>query len=347
VEPGRYMESDVFNRIRLTIRKEPQTLERFKEEFCAEFTDENCLVVLNTKKAAVAMYRHVKENMPGYTVYVLTTNLIPRDRKERIERVKDALKKGEKIIVISTQLVEAGVDFSFKNVYRDFGPLDSIIQVAGRCNRNGEFGELGGRMTLVRLMNEDHRDKEFHTYIYEHIITQYVDETLTGGQYESREFSTLSEDYFNRFDFRKESKKLLDAICDLNYDRETGEQTPVSQFKLIKEYDEESVYILTAEEAQEDMESLIEKKSMLEEGEMAEEETDRVMLEIERIKSRLREYGLSLRTGDLEEYRGKGIVEEVGAYRYISFKIQEEYVYDKEIGFLKEPKKEISGALCF
>ena len=69
--------------------------------------------------------------------------------------MSNELKNKNKIIVVSTQLIEAGVDISFKNVIRDFGPFDSIIQVAGRCNRYGEYGILGGNLNLVLLKDEE------------------------------------------------------------------------------------------------------------------------------------------------------------------------------------------------
>jgi CRISPR-associated endonuclease/helicase Cas3 len=338
------MEHPLFNRIRLHIREEAQSLTQFQENFARDFTGENGLIVMNTKKAAIKMAGHLKETRPEYRVVCLTTNLVPRDRQKKIREIKDTVKKGDRIIVVSTQLVEAGVDISFKYVYRDFGPLDSIIQVAGRCNRHGEYGPGGGTMTLVRLTNDDHHDKEFHSYIYKPVIAQYVQQTLTEHQYESNRFQQLTETYFKKFDFRLESTKLLSAIYDLNYDSENQAQTPVSQFKLIREYDDETLYILTTPEAQEKMEQLQFSLERLAEDELAAGEKDRLLLTVERLKAQLREYRLSLRSSDLAAYWDKAILEEEGAYRYISYENQEKYVYDGEIGFLTEPKAEVSGA---
>jgi CRISPR-associated endonuclease/helicase Cas3 len=274
---------------------------------------------------------------------------VPRDRRDKIREIRAALSNGEKIIVISTQLVEAGVDLSFKYVYRDFGPLDSIIQVAGRCNRHGEYGPTGGTMTLVRLQNPDHNDKEFHSYIYKPIIAQYVRQSLTADRYESNAFEKLAETYFKQFDFRMESMKLLRAIYDLNYDNETRSQTPVSQFKLIKEYDDETLYILTTPEAQEKMDQLKSHLGRLVESELTREEIGNILLMIERLKTELREYRISLRDNDLESYRDTNILEDtgIGTYRYISYENREKYAYNDEVGFLKEPKAEISGAVHF
>jgi CRISPR-associated endonuclease/helicase Cas3 len=345
----RYMEHPVFNRICLRIEEKAQTLTQFQEDFAGQFSGENCLLVMNTKKSAIGFYRYLRENRNDYRFYCLTTNLVPRDRREKIRDIKAALNKGERIIVISTQLVEAGVDMSFKYVYRDFGPLDSIIQVAGRCNRHGEYGPTGGTMTLVRLQNPDHNDKEFHSYIYKPIIAQYVRQTLTAGRYESNAFEQLAETYFKQFDFRMESMKLLRAIYDLNYDNETGSQTPVSQFKLIKEYDDETLYILTTPEAQEKMDQLQLHLGNLVESDLTREESGNILLMIERLKIELREYRISLRDEDLEAYRCTNILEDtgIGAYRFISYENQEKFAYDEEVGFLKEPKAEISGAVHF
>ncbi|GGL58115.1 CRISPR-associated endonuclease Cas3'' [Halocalculus aciditolerans] len=68
----------------------------------------------------------------------LSTRLRPVDRLTLVETAKQLTEKDCGLLVVSTQLIEAGVDISFDRVYRDFAPLDSIVQAAGRCNRSFE-----------------------------------------------------------------------------------------------------------------------------------------------------------------------------------------------------------------
>ncbi|AFK21440.1 CRISPR-associated endonuclease Cas3'' (plasmid) [Haloferax mediterranei ATCC 33500] len=72
----------------------------------------------------------------------LSTRLRPTDRLALIRIIKQLRASGSPVIAVTTQLVEAGVDISFENVYRDLAPVDSIVQAAGRCNRSFER-ELG------------------------------------------------------------------------------------------------------------------------------------------------------------------------------------------------------------
>ena len=98
----------------------------------------NCLVVVNTKKAALKIYTLLKSKSSDFKILHLSTSMCPIHRLQIIEDLKHCLKENQKIICVSTQLIEAGVDISFSCVVRAMSGLDSIAQAAGRCNRNGE-----------------------------------------------------------------------------------------------------------------------------------------------------------------------------------------------------------------
>ncbi|MGQ9857014.1 MAG: CRISPR-associated helicase Cas3' [Fervidobacterium sp.] len=101
------------------------------------------LIVLNTVTDSINYYRLIKNafNIEQDRIFYLSTNITPKHRWERIAQIKESLENGAKILVVSTQVVEAGVDLDFEVVFRDVGPLSSIIQIAGRCNRNYQFGK--------------------------------------------------------------------------------------------------------------------------------------------------------------------------------------------------------------
>lgn len=92
------------------------------------------LCILNTKKLAQNVYQSIK----GEGVYHLSTSMYPVHRKRVLNEIRERLKKQEKCIVVSTSLIEAGVDLDFQMVYRQLAGVDSIIQAAGRCNREGK-----------------------------------------------------------------------------------------------------------------------------------------------------------------------------------------------------------------
>jgi CRISPR-associated endonuclease/helicase Cas3 len=102
----------------------------------------SCLVVVNMKKSARALFQVIKEMAKHHEAaigcYHLSTSMCPRHRKRVLRRVKRRLSVGYPTICVSTQLIEAGVDIDFGSVIRYLAGLDSIAQAAGRCNRNGK-----------------------------------------------------------------------------------------------------------------------------------------------------------------------------------------------------------------
>lgn len=93
----------------------------------------NALIVVNAKKTAAELYNLVQGEK-----YHLSANMTPAHRSRVIEVVRNKLENGEHITVVSTSLVEAGVDLDFNTVFRQLSGLDSILQAGGRCNREGK-----------------------------------------------------------------------------------------------------------------------------------------------------------------------------------------------------------------
>ena len=96
------------------------------------------LCVVNTRRYCYELYKL----MPEGTIH-LSALMCGEHRSEKIREIKQQLKNGRSIRVISTQLVEAGVDIDFPVVYRAFAGLDSIAQAGGRCNREGKLNDQG------------------------------------------------------------------------------------------------------------------------------------------------------------------------------------------------------------
>lgn len=106
-----------------------------EEELIQRINKENrALCILNTKKCAQRIYQSIK----GEGIYHLSTSMYPVHRKRVLNLIRERLQKQEKCVVISTSLVEAGVDLDFQTVYRQLAGVDSVIQAAGRCNREGK-----------------------------------------------------------------------------------------------------------------------------------------------------------------------------------------------------------------
>lgn len=96
------------------------------------------LCIVNYKADAANLYRLLDETGVRQGLFHLSTNLCPEHRFQKLSEIRERLRAGEPCRVISTHLIEAGVDVDFPVVYRSLAGLDSIAQAAGRCNREGK-----------------------------------------------------------------------------------------------------------------------------------------------------------------------------------------------------------------
>ena len=108
------------------------------------------LCIVNRRKTAQELF----EALPREGSYCLTTLLCPAHRKQLLQEIRTRLAAGQPCRVVSTSLIEAGVDVDFPIVYREEAGLDSILQAAGRCNREGRRAPSESPVFLFRLAGQ-------------------------------------------------------------------------------------------------------------------------------------------------------------------------------------------------
>ncbi len=207
--------------------------------------NKNFLFVLNTIKESIIFYQKIKEIINEKDeIYYLSTNIIPKDRKIIINEIKEKLDKcrNRRIILVSTQLIEAGIDLDFDIVYRDFAPLDSIVQTAGRCNRNNREK---GKMFLFNL--KDDKNRSFYSYIYDELSIFPTKEFLEKKQNISEEelFYNLTS-YYNSIQNRMSNNTFINLkqnIVDLQF------KDIQNNFKLLEEIPSVLVFVEKDDEA--------------------------------------------------------------------------------------------------
>jgi CRISPR-associated endonuclease/helicase Cas3 len=131
-----------FRRTRIHHAREPIPLETFADRIAAH---DRALAIVNTRRSARELFDAVQARSPGDHVYHLSTFMCPAHRQAVLDAVRIRLAQPDcPCLVISTQLIEAGVDLDFPKAFRVLGPLDAILQAAGRCNREGRLTNPAG-----------------------------------------------------------------------------------------------------------------------------------------------------------------------------------------------------------
>jgi CRISPR-associated endonuclease/helicase Cas3 len=138
-DPARYFQA--LKRVSYDCPQDAWPWERVAREMAAE---PQCLVVVNTKKDALA----ILDALDDPEVLHLSTLLCMAHRRKIMKEIKTRLATGQPCRVVATQVVEAGVDLDFPVVLRAMGPLDRIVQAAGRCNREGRLSQ--GRVIIFQ-----------------------------------------------------------------------------------------------------------------------------------------------------------------------------------------------------
>jgi len=208
--------------------------------------DQSALVIFNTKKDALEFFMLMKPGEKWDAKYHLSTAMCPVHRKKTIKDIKADLEAKKKILVVSTQLIEAGVDFDFPLVFRALAPLEAIIQSAGRCNREGKMDGYGNVFLFVlqdarypnktyqacagyaaELLQNDIEQLYSHDVFekyYASVFALYIDQAKQQGINNARKefnFETVNDSYrylddhsegLFIYNYNEESRQLLHSL---------------------------------------------------------------------------------------------------------------------------------------
>ncbi len=185
-------------------------LDRYKKD------PQSTLVICNTIRYSQNVSKTLSK--PDYIgsnkIYYLSASIIPYSRKLILDEIRERLSNKEPIVLVSTQVVEAGVDIDFNVLYRDFSPLSSINQAAGRCNRNDSK-----EVSNVFLFKSG-KDKIYDPTQLK--ITQEVLEKFT-EVIEEKEFFKMNSQFFKSVKHKIQegsqiSKDLISDILKLKFE---------------------------------------------------------------------------------------------------------------------------------
>ncbi|MCX7698422.1 MAG: CRISPR-associated helicase Cas3' [Candidatus Goldbacteria bacterium] len=187
------------------------------------------LCIVNTRRLARELYENIKQRTKD-GIYHLSAAMCPVHRSEKIAEIKESLKNSKKCIVVSTQLIEAGVDIDFPVVFREIAGIDSIAQAAGRCNRERKI-KKGGDVYVFKMTDYKIPSGFLSRTagVAKEVINTNEDGDLLGLENIKRYFEIL----YSREGEGLDGKNILQSILDSRGKLEYPFKTIAENFKII------------------------------------------------------------------------------------------------------------------
>jgi len=243
--PLSYFNCDIFNRYQIEIANNPISLEKLKDYILQEKS--SILIILNTIADTTDLFRLLLHEYNEDEVLLLNTHFTPRHRKIKIYLAKRRLRENKHVILISTQLIEAGVDIDFPVLYRDYATISSIVQSAGRCNRNGRLNGMG-RISLFTLQRNGKSRSDLIYRGKDKYLIDFTKNSFKNSNYQEKELIQVQRDFFQRIQselcFARHWQKCPDIEFDFLTDIKECMFEKIGNFRLIDDqlYGEELQY---------------------------------------------------------------------------------------------------------
>lgn len=323
-----YKSLEVGSENKETANEDENIAKRYEEISKGIEDDKSYLFVLNTIASATRLYKTIIKYFPNVVenpdkiekigtlrpIFYLSSHIVPYQRVKRINMIKELIKKGMKPILVSTQVVEAGVELDFEAAFRDIGPIDSIIQVGGRCNRSWTMKDKG----LVTVAVIDNKTNLVYGKVLPHITEKILKANPT---FDEPKVLQIVEKYFEEVKDKvidsEKSSSIIKHLRLLEFDKLNKE------FKLIADEDKVPVFVTINDEAENEIRQF--------EDEMKEAQ---IYLEKHKIylkhRNALALYTINVSDRDIHEE-----IKKKGTFYYKINRDQLQEFYDIETGYIK------------
>lgn len=196
------------------------------------------LCVVNTRQDARDLYAELAAHKPGDTFH-LSTWMCPAHRRDVITAIRERLKAGTPTYVVSTSLIEAGVDLDFPAVFRALAGLDSLAQAAGRCNREGKLKNPDGTPAHGQVyLFEEPKPCVMGTLRKAIFAAGLLPEGLDEAPHHPAAFTAFFKEYFNGLNDRGEN-----LLTKLHNPRNLRFREVSELFRMIPDEGEETVFV--------------------------------------------------------------------------------------------------------
>jgi CRISPR-associated endonuclease/helicase Cas3 len=306
--------------------------------------EKDLVITLNEENNTINLILTQIQNYPSkFLLMYLSSNIPLIERLNRVKILKKVNERNLKFILVSTQIIEAGIDIDAEIVIRDVAPLNNLIQVTGRCNRNKKRVSKGN--VYINQVIDD-TGKPYHEFIYDQqliaiTIQLFQKERKNEDEFlKERDLFNLIELYYEKIsNYLAINKNLVDYLKKLKYSSniKSSKISSIDQFHIINEnYETESVILELDDKVKKIVNELeikiLERKNLKIDNQL--KEILKITIEIKNIKRKLYDYSVDIPINQFNE-----IIKDITSNTAYNFNLltkdKLKNYYNFETGFIK------------